>query len=327
MKRPIFVVAALVSVLTGTGCVGPRVAFRDVRCIPLQAGGRLDAMGFVGSFEARGLDGEQIVYRVTIKDSRGRPVRSRDPSYRDSRGYVSAGRALLVAPGMKEFPNARLTIPARQLELREEDLPAFAEFEVVTTKGDSLARKAAMLPIRGMEQLLPPMEGGSTGPPAGAEPTTERRRDPARVVSGTAEGRDGTQSAWGFRRPARSNTDSSSPSRSVPAPAPAPAEEAVSAREETPRLVPITDPAPSAEVSSPTEVPAPAGSVGESSRPTSDNLRHVIRAGETLSRIALDYYGDERLWHVIWSANPGLNPRRLQIGDEIVIPRLSRPRP
>ena len=46
----------------------------------------------------------------------------------------------------------------------------------------------------------------------------------------------------------------------------------------------------------------------------------IVR-GDTLSRIATQLYGDETQWRAIAEANPGLNPRRLRIGQIIKLPR------
>jgi nucleoid-associated protein YgaU len=55
--------------------------------------------------------------------------------------------------------------------------------------------------------------------------------------------------------------------------------------------------------------------------------RHEIQAGENLSAISKRYYGTVRYWPLIKEANPGLNPRRMRIGREIVIPRLPEKAP
>jgi len=49
---------------------------------------------------------------------------------------------------------------------------------------------------------------------------------------------------------------------------------------------------------------------------------HVIRAGDTFSSIAIAEYGAERYAAAIEDANPGVNPNRLQIGQEIVLPEI-----
>lgn len=66
-------------------------------------------------------------------------------------------------------------------------------------------------------------------------------------------------------------------------------------------------------------------------------VRHMVREGDRLDRLAQDYFGDPRLWWVIAEANPGLltpadllyltdlpsTGSALRIGSEIRIP----PRP
>ena len=51
-------------------------------------------------------------------------------------------------------------------------------------------------------------------------------------------------------------------------------------------------------------------------RPTID-----VRPGDTMWSIAELVYGDSGLWRVIANANPGVDPRSLVIGSELVIPR------
>jgi len=49
---------------------------------------------------------------------------------------------------------------------------------------------------------------------------------------------------------------------------------------------------------------------------------HEVRwPGETLSHIARWYTSSESNWEKIAEANPGLKPRRIQIGDKILIPQ------
>ena len=48
--------------------------------------------------------------------------------------------------------------------------------------------------------------------------------------------------------------------------------------------------------------------------------KHVIVRGDTLYSLARRYLGHGRRWKEIQAANPGLDPRKLRIGQEIVIP-------
>ena len=47
---------------------------------------------------------------------------------------------------------------------------------------------------------------------------------------------------------------------------------------------------------------------------------HRVVSGETLSSIAIDYYNEANKYSLIVAANPWIDPDRLQIGDELVIP-------
>ena len=57
---------------------------------------------------------------------------------------------------------------------------------------------------------------------------------------------------------------------------------------------------------------------------------HTIRRGDTLAGLAARYLGSTARWREITALNRGLNPRRLQIGDRILIPsdaQLAPPQP
>jgi len=49
---------------------------------------------------------------------------------------------------------------------------------------------------------------------------------------------------------------------------------------------------------------------------------HKVRwPGETISLIAQWYTGSQRNWEIIVKANPGFDPKRMHIGDKILIPK------
>jgi LysM repeat protein len=54
--------------------------------------------------------------------------------------------------------------------------------------------------------------------------------------------------------------------------------------------------------------------------PTAGQRTHVVKSGELLSTIARDYYGRSSDWQRIVDANPGLNPRNIKVGQQIIIP-------
>lgn len=75
-----------------------------------------------------------------------------------------------------------------------------------------------------------------------------------------------------------------------------------------PNADPKVDPDPVEVVLPPTPEP----------RPTL--LRHKLASGETLSLLAQKYLGKASRWPAIVKANPDLDPNRLRVGAEIVIP-------
>jgi 5'-nucleotidase len=69
-----------------------------------------------------------------------------------------------------------------------------------------------------------------------------------------------------------------------------------------------------------------------SSTPTSSGLAgkglagkstHTVRKGETLFSIAKATYGDGKAWKRIVSANPGVTPSKLKVGQVLVLPASS----
>ena len=51
---------------------------------------------------------------------------------------------------------------------------------------------------------------------------------------------------------------------------------------------------------------------------------HVIGPGDTLSELALRYYGSSSAWHRIIEANPGLTARNVQLGQKVLIAPIKR---
>lgn len=51
---------------------------------------------------------------------------------------------------------------------------------------------------------------------------------------------------------------------------------------------------------------------------------HVVQAGESLSKIAKEHYGDAMKWNIIYQANSDKisNPDLIHPGEEFVIPKL-----
>jgi 5'-nucleotidase/UDP-sugar diphosphatase len=61
-----------------------------------------------------------------------------------------------------------------------------------------------------------------------------------------------------------------------------------------------------------TQTPSAASSAGGSS--------YVIKKGDTLYKLAKEHYGDGKQWQRIASANPGVTPQSLKIGQTLIIP-------
>jgi len=54
--------------------------------------------------------------------------------------------------------------------------------------------------------------------------------------------------------------------------------------------------------------------------------RHIVRPGDSLSKLAQEYYGEAQLWPVIYDVNRAIigdDPNRLTIGQDLVIPSIS----
>jgi hypothetical protein len=64
----------------------------------------------------------------------------------------------------------------------------------------------------------------------------------------------------------------------------------------------------------------PEAAASEPARPPAEATPPAIVAGDTLRGIAARLYGNVQEWHGIEKANPGLDPRRLRIGQVINLP-------
>jgi nucleoid-associated protein YgaU len=54
--------------------------------------------------------------------------------------------------------------------------------------------------------------------------------------------------------------------------------------------------------------------------PTEEGQYYVIKRGDTFESLAEKHYGSKNKWSIIQDANPGVNPKRLKIGQKILIP-------
>lgn len=67
-------------------------------------------------------------------------------------------------------------------------------------------------------------------------------------------------------------------------------------------------------------MPAPLAATATTA--TAGGTTHTVAKGETLGDISAQHYGSARHWRRIVEANPGLDPARLKVGQQLVIPPL-----
>jgi 5'-nucleotidase/UDP-sugar diphosphatase len=82
-----------------------------------------------------------------------------------------------------------------------------------------------------------------------------------------------------------------------------------------------------ADIAAPSYTPPPAEPVFAPVTPVADvtpvastSGTYTIKKGDTLYSIARNTYGDGKQWQRIASANPGINPHKLRVGQTIVLP-------
>ncbi len=51
---------------------------------------------------------------------------------------------------------------------------------------------------------------------------------------------------------------------------------------------------------------------------------HVVGAGDSLRKLALEYYGDAKKWRLIYEANLSriMDPKKIHVGQKFIIPHL-----
>ncbi|MEM6503966.1 MAG: LysM peptidoglycan-binding domain-containing protein [Planctomycetota bacterium] len=175
----------------------------------------------------------------------------------------------------------------------------------------------------GLETLLP--SGGAGESPAAREETIGETLDDlpeAPVIEPlTDEPLASADPPTDLVRPAPESSadavteDSETPAEEaaepVEEPRPAPGEETAGPAEETrePAVEPETEP-------STRPIPPDPGTIPRT---------YTVEAGETFASIAEKFYGEERAWFDIAQANPSVDPKRLQVGQIIVLPNRETP--
>jgi len=139
------------------GCA-PEARFSACQCRRVEEGGRLQALTFVSTFEAHGLAGRQILYEVRLIGQDGEPIRSGDGRYQTAAGAVGAARSFIVHRDPQTFANTSVTIPADELEFRQEDIPVTAEVGVSLPGGVNVASQSCAVPVSRVEEIAPPLE-------------------------------------------------------------------------------------------------------------------------------------------------------------------------
>ena len=71
-------------------------------------------------------------------------------------------------------------------------------------------------------------------------------------------------------------------------------------------------------------VPQPMGTttptVADGSDAAATAVRYTVQKGDSLFRIAHEHYGDGKQWKRIVAANPGVTPKTLKVGQQLIIP-------
>ena len=83
---------------------------------------------------------------------------------------------------------------------------------------------------------------------------------------------------------------------------------------------PAPQPAPEAPAAPPAEIAPPSPVLSEEVSAPPVFVHTVALQGETLSAIAKWYTGSANNWRELAAANPDLDPNRIFLGNEIVIP-------
>ncbi len=297
-------------------------------------------MAFTSSIETHGLAREQLIYHVGLINSRLKPIRSSNKQFRNAVGNVAASKALLVYRSPWTFESVRVAIPAEELEVRAEDLPALAEFSLSRADGTVLAREVAVLPLyratKGPLRRYVREDAGRKS--ARSSKTSREAPTPARSPR-TAKSLAGDRSApKGLFMLLAEALERWSHETESQAPVERPWQWPRVARAESlhgwlsdllgdERPPPQSQPARKSPPAAARRQPAAALPDAQPTKETEPSYtRYVVRKGDTLSGIARRLLNDEARWIEIFQLNRDrLNsPRQMREGMVLRVPRAVR---
>lgn len=174
--RTLSLLLVLGALLTAGGCASPGITFHSSRCEASREGGRLKALVFISAFEARGLEGEQLIYQVRLFDVNRRGLSSQDGKYQTADGTVAATVSLVVLLSPQTFSDVRVSIPAQELGVPPNNVPIIAEIAVFKPTGERVAAAWCSVPSLRAEEIMPPL-----AMPAPIPYWFVRNRDPNRL--------------------------------------------------------------------------------------------------------------------------------------------------
>lgn len=313
------------------GC-GERADFVVTAIEPVSLEGRFEGVNFDAGLRLRGVQAESVLYQVRVLDSSNRAVLSSDGTYENDLGEVAGSRALTLGGPDWVVPRARVTLPLEQLELREDHLPVFAEFSIVKSTGEVIGRKVEYLPIQPARDGWrwaagePPAEAPRVAavrqpretirPPRGESrerPSTPAGDAPVAQASPSTPRSAATQPAPRVAAADNQRRASGSPpsSAGTAPPSTSAAPSSAAPRTATARPPAAAAPTPRAEPANPTaaarpSTPPPATRLAPQPSPRAarpPQRVYVVQRGDTLSTIALRFYGDADRWEDIYELN------------------------
>lgn len=265
------------------GCSKPEVQFHRVECQRIEKDGQLEAIAFSSLIDLRGLNDRQLVFHVGLFDNNRQPIKSRDGRFQNTSGNVAVGKTLMGWSAPLPPRNISVVIPANQLEVQQSLPPVWAEFGVYYPDQTCLAREFAQLPLKADDAVLALNSWRRNI----ETPPSERRGD--------------------VEQP---------PEKAEPnEPVAPPQREQVAEKEREP----VDQVAKSGTREKQNEDRSRRPSAKRAGTSTTASSSYTVKQGDTLRSIALESYGDARMWRLIHEANPGM-PVWLRPGDVINIP-------